>query len=214
MVWQQPRHAYLLVLGGIPPIVFQGWYNYMYFGNPLHSEVGGGTGFWSGSMLEGLSGLLFSPSRGLFIYSPIFLFSMLVLILSWQRAGSGLLRCLSVGVAGTLLLYSKWFMWWGGWSYGPRLIADLAPVLVFALYPTRSWIVERRLVRGLFLCATFWSIYAHGLGAFIDDNRWNARVEAQIYRNPQRAWDWQDNPLTDNSLRLARTFGRAIGERP
>jgi hypothetical protein len=211
MAWQQRRHAYLIALGGLPSLIFQGWYDYTYFGNPLHSQLGGGAGFWSTSMLDGLSGLLFSPGRGLFIYSPIFLFSALALILSWWRTGTGLVRCLSIGATTTLLLYGKWFMWWGGHSYGPRLLADLAPVLVFVLYTARSWIANSRRVKALFFCAAFCSIYAHAVGAFVEDNRWNARVD--IDRYPQRAWDWSDNPLTEGSSRLASDLERVVGMR-
>ncbi|HKI16231.1 MAG TPA: hypothetical protein VKA15_00040, partial [Isosphaeraceae bacterium] len=55
------------------------YYNYWHFGTligglarleALHPQLHGVTSTWSGSLLEGAAGTLFSPNRGLFIFSP------------------------------------------------------------------------------------------------------------------------------------------------
>ena len=209
LVWHQPRRALHLGLGGVPPIVFQLAYNYAYFGNPLHSSLGMGAAFWSTPVWQGLSGILFSPGRGLFIYSSIYIFSVWALALSWRRQGDMLLRSLSIGVVLVVLVYSKWVMWWGGNSYGPRLLADLAPVLAFSLYPAREWIARSRLTKTLFLVAVVCSVYAHVVGAFVDDGTWNNRMD--IDRFPERVWIWTNNPLSNASIRLATGVGHAVG---
>jgi hypothetical protein len=131
-----PRQAWRFLLCGLPPVLFQLWYNTIYFDDPfrtqwpiLESELWG-TPFW-----EGFTGILVSPGRGLFVYSPIFLLSLLGIVLAWGKNAAPLLRYLSMGVVLTILLYSKWGIWWGGHSYGPRLLADLTPILVLFLYP-------------------------------------------------------------------------------
>jgi hypothetical protein len=199
----------VLLLCGLPPIVFQLGYNYVYFDNPFHIAYGSASASWRTPVWQGLSGTLLSPGRGLFIYSPIYLFSAASLILSWRRCGDAILRSLSIGVLLSVLLTSKWFMWWGGESYGPRLLADLAPVFAFSLYPARDWIADSRLVRALFVLAVSCSIYAHAVGAFVDDGRWNIRME--IDRFPERLWCWTDNPLTNAAIRLATGIGGATG---
>ncbi len=206
---EQRRRAYLLALGGLPPVVFQLVYNYTYFGDPLHSQLGSGEKFWSTPMLQGLSGLLVSPGRGLLVYSPIYIFSVWALIRSWRRHGDAILRSLSIGALLTLLLYSKWFMWWGGYTYGPRLLADLAPMLSFSLYPVRDWIARNRAVKAAFVFAIFFSVCAHAVGAFIDDGGWNVRME--IDRFPERVWAWTDNPLTNAASRIVTRIQRSIG---
>lgn len=208
VVAAQPSRAHVLALGGLPPLVFQLVYNFKYFGNPLHSQLGVAEGFWSTPVLEGLSGLLVSPGRGLLIYSPIYIFSVWALILSWRRHGDAILRSVSIGVVLTLLLYSKWFMWWGGYSYGPRLLGDLAPLLGFSLYPARAWIARDRPVKVLFIVLIFISIYAHAVGAFIDDGAWNGRME--IDRYPERLWTWTDNPITSATSRIVTRIERSI----
>jgi hypothetical protein len=199
--------AHWLALGSFPPVLFQFVYNYEYFGNPLHAKLTGGA-FWTNPFVQALSGLLLSPGRGLLIYSPIFIFSIWALILSWRSRGDPILRSLSIGVVLTVLLYSKWFMWWGGYCYGPRLLADLAPALCFPLYATRDWIKNSRPVKVLFVFAIVLSIYAHAVGAYIDDGTWNVRMD--IDRFPERVWTWMDNPLTNATSRIVRRADRSI----
>lgn len=209
VISRQRRHAYLLALGGLAPIVFQLSYNYVYFKNPLHSSIGIGAAFWSSPVWQGLGGILLSPGRGLFVYSPIYVFSVWALVLAWRRQGDAILRSLSIGVVFTVLLYSKWFMWWGGHCYGPRLLADLAPVLGFCLYPARNWIAASHALKALFVLAAVFSIYAHAVGAFIDDGAWSARTDLEPF--PQRAWAWSDNPLTNSGPRIVTGVGRSMG---
>jgi hypothetical protein len=209
VISHQPRHAYLLGLGGVAPVIFQLSYNYAYFGNPLHSSIGVGAEVWSTPIGQGLSGILLSPGRGLFVYSPIYVFSVWALALSWRRQGDAILRSLSIGVVLAVLVYSRWVMWWGGYCYGPRLLADLAPVLGFSLYPAREWIARSRLAKTLFLFAALCSLYAHVVGAFVDDGTWNGRMD--IDRFPERVWTLTDNPLTNASIRIATDVGHAVG---
>src|SRR4030095_8521599 len=109
------------------------WYNYTYLGDLFFQPYG--IFFWSTPLLEGLGGILLSPGRGLFVYSPVLLCSFLGIALAWRDRGDPLLRALSVGIFPTLLLYGKWINWWGGGSYGPRLLADLTPFLSVCLVP-------------------------------------------------------------------------------
>jgi hypothetical protein len=199
---REPRGAPLLALGGLPPLAFQLAYNHAYFGHALHSSLGVGWHFWSTPLREGLPGILLSPGRGLLVYSPVFLFALGALALSWRRGGDGLLRSLSIGVGLEILLYGKWVSWWGGHCYGPRLLADLAPVLALALYPVPGWLAARRTWKALFVVAVVLSVYAHVVGAFLDDGSWSSRME--IERHPERVWRWSDNPLVDPAVRLVR----------
>src|SRR5262249_34711770 len=128
-----------------------------------------GRGLWSTPFLAGLAGILVSPGRGLFVYSPIFLLSVVGMGLAWKRGGDVLRRYSSVGVVVTVLLYSKWFSWWGGYTYGPRMLADLAPVLAMSLYPVMPLLPTSRALKAAFVVLAFWSIAAHSIGAFVDD---------------------------------------------
>jgi len=156
--------------------------------------------FW-----ECLSGVLLSPGRGLLIYSPIFLLSVLGIGLAWRRNGDTLLRYLSVGVLFTILFYGKWRVWWGGWTYGPRILADLTPILALLLYPLKDLLKRSRGLKAVFIIFAVWSIAAHSIGAFWDDGEWNR--SPNVDRFPQRLWSWSDNQLV-NPLREA--FSRGV----
>lgn len=193
------------VLSGLPPGLFQLWYNTVYFGDAFRTQFSPlNQVLWSTPLWEGLPGILISPSRGLFIYSPILLFSFFGMALAWRRSGDPLLRALSMGILPTLLLYSKWFGWWGGGTYGPRLLADLTPALAVCLVPLQGLFEGSQRVRWAFLGLAAWSIAAHSIGAFWDDGRWNASPNIDI--SPHRLWSVTDSPL----LEYGRdTFGRA-----
>jgi hypothetical protein len=90
--------------------------------------------------------------------------------------------------------------WHGGSSYGPRLLADLAPILALCLYPLQGLLTRRRAARGAFLVAIAWSIGAHAIGAWWYDDSWNSNVWSAVRdtgRFQQGLWSWTDNQLVD-----------------
>ena len=166
-----PKHALGLVASALPPIGFQLWYNIVYFGDLFHTQLSGLTvPLWQTSLVEGLSGLLLSPGRGLLVYSPVFVLSLVGMARAWRSGGDPLLRTLSVGAVLTILLYSKWAKWWGGYTYGPRLLADLSPVFVLAMLPLAERLIRHRAWQAVFALLAAWSIGAHAMGAFVDDH--------------------------------------------
>ena len=196
MLYHRPQMGKFL-LGVMLPGLFQLWYNYAYFGDPFFQPYG--ISFWSTPLMEGLGGILVSPGRGLFVYSPILLCSFLGMALAWRCHGDPLIRALSVGILPTLLLYGKWISWWGGWSYGPRLLADLTPILSICLVPCvvrLDTIHRNRLTilggRWLFLALALWSIWAHAIGALWDDGRWNASPNIDL--SLHRLWSVGSSP--------------------
>ena len=64
------------------------------------------------------------PSRGLLVFSPIFLFSAAGAVVAW-RENDPLPNIWFAGTVLSLLLYARWGMWWGGTSFGYRLLIEL-----------------------------------------------------------------------------------------
>jgi len=192
-----------LVLGALPPLVFQVWYNATYFGNPWRMQFSGGGGeFWSTPLGDGLLGILLSPGRGLFVYSPIFVLSFVGLALSWRKGADPLLRYLSIGTLLSVLLYSRWVMWWGGHSYGPRLLADLTPILALSLCALSGAVARSRLLKSVVIVLVAWSVVAHALGTFWGDySRWNGHPD--VDRFPHRLWSWSESPLVESAGEVA-----------
>jgi hypothetical protein len=71
--------------------------------------------------MAGASGL----RAGLFVISPVFLASIAGAISPGAR-----MRYLTLGTVLVLALYSCWGAWWGGSTFGYRLILEVAPALV------------------------------------------------------------------------------------
>ena len=101
-------------------------YHHFYPGNyDFHDPL------YSNFLLSALAGILISPSRGLFIFSPIFILTFAGSIyyfkalsripLFWTAISWFMLH---------IFLISCWGMWWGGGSFGYRLLTDVLPALV------------------------------------------------------------------------------------
>jgi hypothetical protein len=111
------------------------WYNMARFGSFLatgyHFESGEG---FTTPLGQGVWGLLLSPYRGIFWFTPLFIGTLLAFPAFLRRhpAEGWLLTDLSVGLIG---LYSLWWMWWGGYAWGPRFLVPLAPFWVLILAP-------------------------------------------------------------------------------
>jgi hypothetical protein len=199
-------------LAGLPPILFQLWYNAIYFGDPLRTQYRLLDPFhWSTPTGFGLAATLLSPGRGLFIYSPIFLLSFLGGAIAWGRGGDSLLRAIGIGVIATILLYARWVVWWGGHSYGPRLLADVSAPLALMLCPLRERLTSPWL-RSVFIACMAWSVLAHAAGVFWQDGRWNGWPN--IDRSPSRVWSWTDNPLTNSLTDVSGRVAARLGLLP
>jgi hypothetical protein len=207
-----PRQVGSLLVFALPPVGFQLWYNATYQGDPFWTQVPILRGeHWTGRFWEGLPGLLVSPGRGLFVYSPIFLFSVATLTGAWRRGGDPLLRAMGAGTLMVVLLYARWSPWWGGHTFGPRLLADLAPFLALALYPLRDGLKRGGWMRAAFVAALVWSAGAHSIGAFWDDIGWNAHP-VDVDRAPRRLWSWTDNQLVNPLYsRITTAVKEALG---
>lgn len=112
-------------------------YNYLSYGNPftLGYTINGNSGF---STNLNIIPLLFSNTRGLFMWSPLILLSVLGLVLYSKKSKSSLVFFIfPVGLL--LFIYNFWSNWWGGVSAGQRFLIVLAPLfaLGFAYLYTR-----------------------------------------------------------------------------
>jgi len=187
------RHLRLkFVLFSLPPAVFSLSYYYLYLGNSVTGFYVVSPAAWQTPFTEGISGLLFSPSRGLFVYSPILLLSVGGILIACSK-GPSFLKFFSLGALLVVALHSKFSQWWGGYCYGPRYFADLAPFLCFLLYPVCQRMEKQRLLMCAFIALGLLSIGLHALGAFWYDGSWDSQLNQQ---NLYRLWEWSDSPIT------------------
>lgn len=164
LYWARGWRAFL-VLGGVLPLVPLFTYNYLVAQN----LVGGyGVGIkrnpFRYSMTWGLLGLLFSPARGLFVFSPFLLFLPLGVRATLKDPRVRPLGLLVLGAIVTQLLVYALMDWRGGWSWGPRFLTDMVPLLVWLLAAGLATL--RPLACAAFVLAVGVSIGVQAIGAF------------------------------------------------
>jgi hypothetical protein len=197
------------LMGFFAPLVALGIlviaYNFYYFGNLLgayestfktlgYVGIEGGFHGSLGSWLEGIAGLLVSPNRGLFIFVPWTVLSIWGAVTLVRRDRGGWLPWLAAGAALHFLFYAKLERWYGGYTFGPRYLVDVLPLLVYCLVPFFER--PRGPVLRSALAVTFAvALGIQVLGAFCYPNGdWNgAPVSVDIAR--ARIWDWRDTQL-------------------
>jgi hypothetical protein len=143
--------------------------------------------------------VLASPARGLFFYSPIFLFSLCGMSIAWRESGHLLLKYLSLAPLLLLIPVATLGMWTGGWCYGPRLLADATPFLCFLLYPSFERAERKPFVRYVIVGLAALSVFMHAIGVFSDysfildpNNTFNHRFDP--YLRPELVWSWTNSP--------------------
>jgi len=218
VLYSRPHLRLRFVLFALPPLIGLLLYNVAYFGS-----LTGGTGntnapvwalFVQVPWIEGLAGTLLSPGRGLFVYSPVLLFALGGLVWVGLR-GPALLKSLAAGLVIGVLVVAKWFLWWGGHSWGPRLLADITPLFCFFLYPVTRWLDRHRVMKTVFVVLAAASIGAHGIGAFLYDRRWEGAVD--LAHSETGLWSWRQAPLLFYAREtpvLRWALGSAIGRLP
>jgi hypothetical protein len=127
------------LIGFFAPIALTGGllllYNFVRFGSPLDSgyHFDSGEGFTT-PLWQGLWGFLFSPYRGVFLHTPLFILSVIGFVPFFRRHRR---EGIAIGAltAVLVLLYSMWWMWWGGYAWGPRFLVPLTPFWVLLIAP-------------------------------------------------------------------------------
>ncbi len=154
------RHSSLVtpVLAFAAPIAAVGLslmaFNLSRYGDPFN------TGYlptetFSAVWWRGIAGQLVSPGRGLLLYSPVLILTFFSAPAFFQRHRPEAVLALSI-ILIHLLLYGKWFMWHGGFAWGPRFLIPTLPFWAMLLAPATAW----RGWRGML----FWLLVILGVG--------------------------------------------------
>lgn len=146
-------------------------HNYHAFGYLLtggyHEEA------WSTPLYLGLYGLLLSSGKSLLLYVPLTMVTPLALV-ALYKAGRRDEAVLFTGVFGAYLLFhAGWWSWYGGWSWGPRL---LVPILPFLILPLGAVWPGGTVKRGSLIALAMVSIAVQFLGVAVDFNQYMALV--------------------------------------
>jgi len=187
-----------------------GAYNAYYLGSPFASGQRsaaekidmvqkGATSFFQTPLAEGLAGLLLSPSRGLFVYSPVMALALVGAVMAWKSPRAfAMLIPLQAAVVLEVMVSAKHYDWWGGWTYGPRRLVDTGVFLTLLMIP-----VIARVVRVRWMCAGFgvlllYSVSVQVIGAWSNylggwENKGGMNIDKPEHRH--RLWSWSDTQI-------------------
>lgn len=215
------RTSIFVFLGSFSFLLNAAW-NVHFFGLSFKSLFVGGDsrllGTSSGSYktddlrysIEAFLGLLFSPSRGFLIYSPIVLFALPGIRCVFRRKADPderLLVWLTIASVILFFHYCIYVPWWGAITYGSRFFIDILPVVCYlisyflARLFTANWQQPRlhlMMASGLLGLCLIFSTFVEVVGAFSQPHQWDIVPVSHL----TRFWDWQDSQIERHARNL------------
>ncbi len=185
LLYRARTHAFRLLAIASIPVTFVVFYNASFFGAPWRFGPGM-SGRFLAAFPESIAGLLLSPGRGLFVFTPITLLAFWSLGAMARR--STLARALLGAVIAHFLFMATWNEWHGGESFGPRLLTDMLPALFYFLPEALAAWPTPGVLLGLI------SVAIQVLGGWTYDYRWE-RLHQRGREFDAALWSWRDSPI-------------------
>lgn len=188
-IWRRGRDARWLIAGAALPMMALLYYNLHFIGHFAGGYALGKPPNKAFFNLDwfGVPGLLFSPGRGLLVFSPFLVFLPVGLIqrLREKNTRSLAVAC-SIAVCAQVLLYSQ-ADWRAGEAWGPRWLTDMLPILMWLLAPVA--LVLRPLARTALIVAMVASVAVQTIGAFWYTKTSDELIFAGDRASMRGAWD-------------------------
>lgn len=190
------RHIVWLAVGAVPVAAVVLFYNVAVLGS-----VTGGYGLTPPSAAHalfgwdvwGLPALLVSPTRGLLVFAPFFVFLLIGLRARLRDPETRVLALtLGLAVLAQLALYSQ-ADWRAGASWGPRWLTDLLPILIWMLAPAPQLL--RPVVRKVFVATCVFAVAVQAIGAFWYTKVSDERIFAGDPSSKAAAWKPANTPF-------------------
>ncbi len=179
------------LLPAVPLLVYNLWVGHFAGAYGLVGK----SSFFEHDWMSGMAGLLFSPTKGLFVFSPFLLFAALSLprILR-DKSSRGLAMAILAAVVLQFLVYAR-ADWRQGSSWGPRWLTDLLPMLMWMLPVALTRL--NKAGRAAFVLAVGAAVVIQAIGAFWYTGESTAAVyAASTSSDPmQAAWQIRNAPF-------------------
>lgn len=187
------NYTIFLLGAGIAYLVILGIYRFLQVPSGYRDEIFFSIREWSPKIFgANFFSLLFSFNFGLFVFSPILILN-LPLLLNFRRKLKMQEKRVFIALLPTLMLFvifaPSWWMWTGGLSPGARLLLEAIPILIiflaFSYKLLRKYIVYRLIFISLFVV----SLYLNILTTYFFDTEWYDKYTIPGHRNQVRnAW--------------------------
>jgi hypothetical protein len=142
-----------------------------------------------------VAGLLVSPGKGLFVFSPFLLLLLAAAPKRFHEASQKRLAVLLIaGLIFQLVVYGR-VQWTGGFCFGPRFLSGLLPAMIWLIAPLVDSM--RRPLRLGFIALIAVSIAVQAAGAFYYPS---SGIDDLYRREPWTLW----HPLYNTVIRDIR----------
>lgn len=162
----------------IVPIILDAFFVINTYGGFSNTGYGSQGGNWTLNFPEGFLGIWLSPSKGILIVSPIFLF-IFYSVYKYLREFF-ITKNISIYLvfAGIVFLHTfimgLWMHWYGGYSWGYRMSSDVIVFMALLLIPfIQSKYFKFKFYRYLFLIFIFLSLFYQLVGLVVFDGVWH-----------------------------------------
>jgi hypothetical protein len=158
----------------------------------------------SAHALTALHGLLLSPSRSIFIYSPVLLVLPFVWAGGFVRGNRAWMIMLTAAIALQFAADVFFPDWWGGKSFGPRILANMSFLACLLAIESLGHMASGSRRHALAIVFPIWALgLAVNLTGLVNDstNWWSEFPSVDDY--PAAIFDWRfPQVLTVNQQRL------------
>jgi hypothetical protein len=132
------RRLPLAVIAFVELVLVAMWHNQIKTGSFFNSGYQIKDGIFSGDLFAGLYGLLISPGKSLFLYSPPLVLGVLGVVTAWRRRRAETAFLVAVATVVTLF-NAKFRHWHADYCWGPRHLVAVGPLLMLLAFP---WLPE------------------------------------------------------------------------
>lgn len=153
------------------------------------------------AFLEAVAANLFSPARGILVFSPIVVLSVAGLVIAVRRRSLAPLDVVAAGCVGAQLLVvsAQNEGWWAGHAFGPRFLCDVLPLLAYLSLPAVQALQDgtrtprptgwAKVGVGAVGLAVALSVAINAEGAYLRASTcWNVDT-VDVDLDPSRVWD-------------------------
>jgi hypothetical protein len=165
-------------------------YSYIYFHQFVLSYYN--PFFWSSKSVvsqpfyEKIVAVLFSPARGLLLFTPFLIFSFVGFFYKSLRSNALYLIAFLWFLIHLVMVARQW-CWWGGWCFGPRLMTDaLIPLflMILMVFKEIKQLKLLKLLLSFFILISLIGIYIHTIKGAHDVT----------------TYKWNDGPAIDENI--------------
>ena len=209
------RYGALIAMPVLLGTVWQGWYNHLRTGDALLPPMmldryAHANRFEVGDPTAALVGLLVSPGKSVFLFSPVLIFGILGIRTMYKRFPRELLTIVAVIIP--YFIFHLFVRNWPGHSgWGPRF---LLPLIAPAFIPAAFWLSEasprgRRAFKTIALIGL-----AVQLAAVWNNPQFRFTVQAnEGFPVHTTVWHPTRNPIADGLVNIVHNIERMMGKR-